>query len=266
MDAGAPLPEAEMNIIDFDDRLNHNADFPARPGRTAGQLTTYGVSRNFVQRKAKFLQRKAMAITLLFTLVLTLMAPTQASAATRLLALGDSLTAGYMLPGDALFPVVLERKLRAAGYDVEVINAGVSGDTSSGGLERLDWAIGDGVDAAIVELGANDMLRGIQPATTEKSLDEILQRLSEKKIPVLIAGMLAAPGMGKEFETNFAGIYPRLAKKYDAILYPFFLDGVAGNASLNLSDGMHPTKAGVEIIVERILPSVIALLQRVPKK
>ncbi|MDF2118200.1 arylesterase [Roseiarcaceae bacterium H3SJ34-1] len=197
---------------------------------------------------------------------LTLGMPSQASAATRILALGDSLTAGHLLPGDALFPVVLERRLRDAGYDVEVINAGVSGDTSTGGLERLDWAIGDGVDAAIVELGANDMLRGIQPAATEKALDEILQRLGAKKIPVLLAGMLAAPGMGKDFETSFAGIYPKLARKYDAILYPFFLDGVAGNASLNLSDGMHPTRAGVEIIVERILPSAIALLQRVPKK
>jgi acyl-CoA thioesterase-1 len=258
MDTGAPLPEAEMNIINFDDRLNHSG-FPARPGRTAGQLTTYGVSRNFVQRKAA-------AITLLFTLVFMLMTPSQASASTRLLALGDSLTAGYLLPGDALFPVVLERKLRAAGYDVEVVNAGVSGDTSSGGLERLDWAIGDGVDAAIVELGANDMLRGIEPSKTEQALDEILQRLSAKGVPVLLAGMLAAPGMGKDFETSFAGIYPKLAKKYDAILYPFFLDGVAGNPALQLSDGMHPTRAGVEIIVERILPSVIALLQRVPKK
>jgi len=262
MDAGATLAEAEMNIIDFDDRLNHSG-FPARPGRTAGQLTTYGVSCDYVQRKAA-------AITLLFALVfmaaLTLGMPSRAEAATRLLALGDSLTAGYMLPGDALFPVVLERRLRAAGYDVEVINAGVSGDTSSGGLERLDWAIGDGVDAAIVELGANDMLRGIEPAKTEQALDEILRRLKAKGVPVLLAGMLAAPGMGKDFETKFAGIYPKLAKKYDAILYPFFLDGVAGNASLNLSDGMHPTKAGVEIIVERILPSVIALLQRVPKK
>ncbi|MDB5532799.1 MAG: lipolytic protein [Hyphomicrobiales bacterium] len=265
MDTGAPLPEAEMNIINFNDRLNHSG-FPARPGRTAGQLTTYGVSRNFVQRKAAAITRVFTLVFMLMVPVFMLTAPSQASAATRLLALGDSLTAGYMLPGDALFPVVLQRRLREAGHDVEVINAGVSGDTSSGGLERLDWAIGDGVDAAIVELGANDMLRGLQPAATEKTLDEIMQRLSAKGIPVLIAGMLAAPGMGKDFETSFNGIYPKLAKKYDAILYPFFLDGVAGNPALQLSDGMHPTKAGVEIIVERILPSVIALLQRVPKK
>ena len=192
--------------------------------------------------------------------------PSAASAATRLLALGDSLTAGYNLPGDASFPAVLERRLRAAGHDVEVINAGVSGDTSLGGLERLDWSVGDGVDAAIVELGANDMLRGIAPEQTRKALDGILQKLSAKGVPVLLAGMLAAPGMGKDFEAKFAGNYPALAKKYNAILYPFFLEGVAGDAALNLADGLHPTRAGVEIIVERILPSVIELLRRAAGK
>ncbi|WP_244544485.1 MULTISPECIES: arylesterase [unclassified Beijerinckia] len=190
----------------------------------------------------------------------------KAEAATRVLALGDSLTAGYNLPADAMFPVVLERRLRAAGHDVEVVNAGVSGDTAQGGLERLDWALADKVDAVIVELGANDMLRGIDPALTEKSLDEILSKLSERKIPVLLAGMLAAPGLGKDYGTQFSAIYPRLAQKYGALLYPFFLDGIVGDNTLNQPDGMHPTRAGVEIIVERIMPKVTELLERAKSK
>ncbi|MDH7798060.1 acyl-CoA thioesterase-1 [Beijerinckia sp. GAS462] len=222
---------------------------------------SYGVSRNFVQHMAKPLACLLMALTF------CVMAGTvKAEAATRVLALGDSLTAGYNLPADAMFPVVLERRLRAAGHDVEVVNAGVSGDTAQGGLERLDWALADKVDAVIVELGANDMLRGIDPALTEKSLDEILSKLSERKIPVLLAGMLAAPGLGKDYGTQFSAIYPRLAQKYGALLYPFFLDGIVGDNTLNQPDGMHPTRAGVEIIVERIMPKVTELLERAKSK
>jgi acyl-CoA thioesterase-1 len=226
-----------------------------------GQSQSYGVSRNFVQQMAK--RVSSHAAWLLVALTICVMSTTvKAEAATRILALGDSLTAGFNLPANAMFPVVLERRLRAAGHDVEVVNAGVSGDTAQGGLERLDWALGDKVDAVIVELGANDMLRGIDPALTEKSLDEILRKLSERKIPVLLAGMLPAPGLGKEYGGQFAAIYPRLASKYNAVLYPFFLDGVAGDTALNQADGMHPTRAGVEVIVERMLPKVVELLER----
>lgn len=219
------------------------------------------MSRNFVQRVARLATGFLMALTFF---VMTNMV--KAEAATRILALGDSLTAGFNLPSDAMFPVVLERRLRAAGHNVEVVNAGVSGDTAQGGLERLDWALGDRIDVAIIELGANDMLRGIDPALTEKSLDEILRKLGERKIPVLIAGMLAAPGLGKAYGAQFDAIYPRLAQKHGAILYPFFLDGIAGNSALNQADGMHPTRAGVDVIVERIMPKVTELLERAKTK
>jgi acyl-CoA thioesterase-1 len=180
----------------------------------------------------------------------------------RLVVLGDSLSAGYQLPADAAFPSVLERALKAKGLDVRVVNAAVSGDTASAGLERFDWALGDGADAVIVGLGANDMLRGIDPAVTEKALSAILSRLNQRNIPVLLAGMYAAPGMGAAYEQRFNGVFPQLAKRHDAILYPFLLEGVAQVARLNLNDGMHPNRQGVEEIVRRILPSVEKLLQR----
>jgi len=181
----------------------------------------------------------------------------------RIMALGDSLTAGYGLAGDRSFTAVLQKSLKAAGYEnVIVENAGVSGDTATGGLARLDWALGDGINAAIVELGANDMLRGVDPAETEKALDQILAKLGQKKIPVLLAGMVAAPGMGKEYESRFNSIYPRLAEKHGAILYAFFLDGVANEKKYLLNDGMHPNNDGVEEIVRRILPKVRELIAR----
>ncbi len=181
---------------------------------------------------------------------------------TRIVTLGDSLSAGYLLPQKNAFPTVLERVLREKGHKVEVSNAGVSGDTASGGLERLDWAVGDGADLVIVELGANDMLRGVDPAITRKALATILTRLKEKKIPVLLAGMVAAPGMGRDYEMKFNAIYEDLQREFNVALYPFFLDGVAGNAALLLSDGMHPNPQGVEAIVRGILPSVEALLPK----
>jgi acyl-CoA thioesterase-1 len=181
----------------------------------------------------------------------------------RIMALGDSLTAGYGLAADRSFTAVLQKSLKAAGYEnVIVENAGVSGDTATGGLARLDWALGDGINAAIVELGANDMLRGVDPAETEKALDQILAKLGQKKIPVLLAGMVAAPGMGKEYESRFNSIYPRLAEKHGAILYAFFLDGVANEKKYLLNDGMHPNNDGVEEIVRRILPKVRELIAR----
>lgn len=174
----------------------------------------------------------------------------------RLLCLGDSLTAGYLLPAGQGFAPVLERALRARGLDVEAIDAGVSGDTAQGGLDRLDWALGEGADAAIVELGANDMFRGADPAAVERALDAILTRLKEKGVRPILAGMRASPGMGEAYAKRFDAIYPTLAAKHDAPLYPFFLEGVATDPKLNLSDGIHPNKAGVEKMVAGILPLV----------
>jgi acyl-CoA thioesterase I len=174
----------------------------------------------------------------------------------KLVALGDSLTAGYGLPGEAAFPAVLERALRAKGYAVSIANAGVSGDTTSGGLARLDWSIPDGTDGVILELGANDMLRGIDPNIPRQALDEILARLRERGIPVLLTGMYASRNLGPDYVARFEAIFPDLAKKHGVPLYPFFLDGVAGVRELTLPDGLHPTAKGVQVVVERILPTV----------
>ena len=182
--------------------------------------------------------------------------------ALRLVALGDSLTAGYGLPQSAAFPTVLEAALKARGHQVTISNAGVSGDTSSGGLERLDWSVPDGTDGVILELGANDMLRGVDPAVTAKALDAIVSRLKARGIPVLLAGMYASRNLGPDYVQRFDAIYPDIAGRYGLVLYPFFLDGVAGEAKLALPDGLHPTAEGVRKVVERILPSVEAFLVR----
>lgn len=181
-------------------------------------------------------------------------------AETRILALGDSLTAGYGLPAEASFPTQLEKALKAQGYDVRVINAGVSGDTSAGGLARLDWALADEPHVAIVELGANDGLRGLAPAEMEKNLDAILTRLKARNVRVLLTGMLAPPNYGRAYAEDYAKVFPRLAKRHGVTLYPFFLDGVASQSKLNQSDGMHPTEAGVRVVVEKILPTVKTML------
>lgn len=174
----------------------------------------------------------------------------------RIVGFGDSLMAGYNLDPGQGFPEKLEAALRARGHDVVISNAGVSGDTTSGGLSRLDWSIPDGTQLVILELGANDMLRGIDPALVEQNLDKMLARLKERNIPVLLAGMVAAPNLGHAYGEQFGTIYPKLAQKYGATLYPFFLDGVAGDSSLLLEDGMHPNPQGVERMVERALPTV----------
>ena len=169
---------------------------------------------------------------------------------------GDSLMAGFSLgPGEG-FTDKLQAALRAKGLDVSVANAGVSGDTSSGGLARLDWSVPDGTNLVILELGANDMLRGVSPDIPEKNLDEMLAKLKQRKIAVLLAGMRAAPNLGADYQNAFDTIYPKLAAKYDVPLYPFFLDGVAGKAALQLEDGLHPNARGVDQMVERILPTV----------
>jgi acyl-CoA thioesterase I len=187
----------------------------------------------------------------------------QSARTIRIVALGDSLSAGYGLPQSAAFPTVLERELKKKGLTVAVENAGVSGDTATGGRDRLDWSVGDGTDLVIVELGANDALRGLDPKVTEAALDDILTRLKARKINVLLAGMRSPPNNGPDYVRAFDGIYRRLADKHGVPLYPFFLDGVAGDPKLNLPDGIHPTAAGIEEIVRRMLPLVEAEVRRI---
>lgn len=176
----------------------------------------------------------------------------------KILVVGDSLSAGYGVgPGES-FPVQLEAALRKQNKDVDVINAGVSGDTSSGGLARLEWVIDSALpDLVVLELGANDALRGIDPALTRQNMDQMLKILKKRNIPVLLAGMLAPPNLGEIYGKKFNSLYPDLAKKYGSFFYPFFLDGVAGVTKLNQADGMHPTKTGVAVIVSRIMPQVL---------
>lgn len=180
----------------------------------------------------------------------------------RILALGDSLTAGYQLPPEAAFPVQLEAALKARGHDVIVINAGVSGDTTAAGLARLDWSLGEGADAVIVELGANDALRGLPTASARANLDKIVASLSDWGIPVLLAGIAAPRNMGDEYVAEFERMYAEIAAEYDAILYPNFLEGIPISAETVLPDGIHPTQKGVGIIVEGILPKVEELIER----
>jgi acyl-CoA thioesterase-1 len=177
-------------------------------------------------------------------------------------AFGDSLTAGYGLPAKEAFPAQLQRALAAKGVIVDIVNAGVSGDTTTGGLARLDWSVPDGTEAVILELGANDMLRGFDPGVPRKALDTMLRRLAARKIPVLLCGMVAPPNLGPEYARAFNAIYPELAAHYGAILYPFFLTGVAADLKLTQPDGLHPTAAGVAVIVDRILPQVEQLIAR----
>jgi acyl-CoA thioesterase-1 len=183
--------------------------------------------------------------------------------AVRIVALGDSLTTGLGLPANAAFPVRLQAALKAKGVAAEISDAGVSGDTAANGLARLEWAVPDTADGVIVALGANDMLRGIDPAATRAALDAILRRLGERRIPVLLAGMRAAPNLGAEFVQRFEAIYPELAKQHGVLLYPFLLDGVAANAKLNQRDGIHPTAGGVDRMVAGILPAVEDLVARI---
>jgi acyl-CoA thioesterase-1 len=184
----------------------------------------------------------------------------------KLVVLGDSLTAGYGLPQEAAFPAALERALRARGAEVEVVNAGVSGDTASAGVQRLDWSIPDDADGVIVALGANDMLRGLDPAVTRRALETIVERLQQRGMPVMLAGMYASRNLGPDYTQRFDSLYRDIAGKHGLVLYPFFLEGVAGERGLNLPDGLHPTAAGVERIVAGILPSVETFLARVAEK
>jgi acyl-CoA thioesterase I len=197
------------------------------------------------------------------SLVVATMPPAHAQTPVRVVALGDSLTAGLGLPVNDGFVLRLQAALAAKGIAAEIANAGVSGDTASGGLARLDWSVPNATDAVIVELGANDMLRGLRPQVTRDALDALLRRLSERHIAILLCGMRAAPNLGADYVKSFEAIYPELAAKYDILFYPFFLDGVAGKSDLLQSDGLHPNSAGVEVIVARILPKVQELIAHV---
>jgi acyl-CoA thioesterase-1 len=192
-------------------------------------------------------------------------APNGAGAADRpvkVVVLGDSLSAGYGLSADSAFPARLAQALTAKGVAVQITNAGVSGDTASGGLGRLDWSVPDGTEAVIVELGANDALRGLDPKLTKAALDNILSKLGNRHIVVLLAGMQAPRNMGPDYVRAFDAIYPALASTHPVVFYPFFLDGVATDPKLNQGDGMHPNAAGVDAIVARILPQVEELIAR----
>jgi acyl-CoA thioesterase-1 len=193
----------------------------------------------------------------------TVFAQAQAAAEAKpvkMVVLGDSLSAGLGLSASAAFPVRLQNALKTNGIAVDIINAGVSGDTSSGGRDRLDWSVPEGTEAVILELGANDALRGIDPAVTRAALTDILSRLKARKIAVLLCGMYAPPNYGSDYSARFNAIYPELAKSFGVSLYPFFLEGVATDARLNQADGLHPTAAGVDVIVKNILPTVQAFV------
>lgn len=230
---------------------------------------SYGKSGVRVEGLTQMLSAAIVAAMVLIALPASLRAQAPSGAGPgsqapiKLAVLGDSLTAGYGLPLEAAFPARLEKALRAKGLKVDVLNAGVSGDTTTGGRDRLDWSIPDGTDAVIVELGANDALRGVDPAVTRAALEEIIKRLQARKMSVMLAGMYAPPNYGSDYAAKFDPIYPDLAKSYGIPLYPFFLDGVAADKKLNQADGMHPTADGVDAIVQRIVPAVETFLTNV---
>jgi len=214
-------------------------------------------------------ERRGGMFAHMLVLALALMAAGAASAQTpagampkpiKMVVLGDSLSAGFGLPASAAFPVRLQKALEAKGIAVDMINAGVSGDTTSGGRDRLDWSVPEGTEAVILELGANDALRGLDPKVARSALSDILTRLKARKIAVLLCGMVAPPNYGADYAARFNAIYPELAKSFGVPLYPFFLEGVAADAKLNQPDGLHPTAQGVDAIVKNILPSVEAFL------
>jgi acyl-CoA thioesterase-1 len=185
-----------------------------------------------------------------------------ANAACRIAVLGDSLTTAHGLALEDGFPAQLQDRLRAAGHDCAVLDAGVGGDTSAGGLARLEWMLADAPTHVIVELGGNDALRALPAEQMAANLDAIVRRLQAEGVAVLLAGMRAPPNLGRTYGDAFEAVFPRLAERHGVALYPFFLDGVAGKAELNQPDGIHPTAAGIEIIVERILPTVTDWLER----
>jgi acyl-CoA thioesterase-1 len=219
-----------------------------------------GTSRSYGKPARRVQSRRAVLAGALAALV----APARAAdRPIRIVVLGDSLSAGFGLGAQDALPAKLEKALKAKGYAVEIANAGVSGDTAANGLARLDWSVPDGTDAVIVELGGNDALRGADPKATRASLDAIIRRLKERHIAVLLAGMLAPRNLGADYAKAFDPIYPELAAQYGLILYPFIADGVLGESAMTQADGMHPTAAGVDVMVARMLPKVEELIVRV---
>lgn len=208
---------------------------------------------------------KALGIALCAALTFFLSADTSMARSLNIVAFGDSLTAGYQLPPDEAFPARLEALSRQKGLDVTITNAGVSGDTTADGLARLDWSIPDGTDGVILALGANDALRGLSPDESRKNLEAMLTRLRERNIPVVLAGILAPPNMGKDYETRFNPIYAELAKSHGAPLYPFFLDGVVLDGKLKLDDGMHPNGEGTKLMAEKFFPVFETFLKGLPQ-
>jgi acyl-CoA thioesterase I len=220
------------------------------------QPRSYGRNPARVQRLA------ALALLTLSWVLMPSVVVTAADRPVNIVVLGDSLAAGLGLTVGDAFPAKLARALKAKGVAVTVVNAGASGDTASGGLGRLDWSVPPGTDAVILELGANDALRGLDPALTKTALDAILRKLSSRHIAVLLTGMRAPPNLGPDYGRDFDAIYPALASTHPVVFYPFFLDGVVGDPKLNQGDGMHPNAAGVDAIVARILPRVEELVTR----
>lgn len=244
MHAGGPAPQADVNLVERDRIMRHQQPFPSIRG-------PYGsASRRF-----------HIALVALFAAAWLALPQTAQARPYAVVAFGDSLSAGYRLSGEAAFSAQLERALRADGVEASVTNAGVSGDTSAMGLERADWSVPDGTDLVIVELGANDMLRGVDPAETRKALDAIVSGFQTRGIKVLLTGMLAAPNLGADYAGRFNAIFPELARDRKVPLYPFFLAGVVGRPELHLDDGMHPNREGVAAIVKGILPAVEAALK-----
>ncbi|HUL88884.1 MAG TPA: arylesterase [Pseudolabrys sp.] len=220
------------------------------------QPRSYGRNPAWVQRLA------AWALAAVICVLLAVGSVSAAERPVKIVVLGDSLSAGFGLPLDAAFPARLAAALKAKGIAATIANAGVSGDTASGGLNRLDWSVPEGTDAVILELGANDALRGLDPDLTKTALNTILGKLKDRHIVVLLAGMQAPRNMGPDYARDFDAIYPTLASTHPVVFYPFFLDGVAADPKLNQGDGLHPNAAGVEAIVARILPRVEELIAR----
>jgi acyl-CoA thioesterase-1 len=232
--------------------------FRTRLGSGGARSRSYGKAAGAVQFTA--------AILFIALAIFGTMTKVSAEPPIKIVAFGDSLTAGFGLPVDAAFPPKLQRALRDKGIEVELVNAGVSGDTASGGLARLDWSLPEGTDAVILELGANDALRGLDPKVTQAALDTILRRLKERRIEVLLAGMQAPRNFGPDYAAAFDAVFPQLASAHNVLFYPFFLEGVAADAKLNQPDGLHPTAAGVDAIVAAIMPKVEELVTRVRAK
>ena len=244
--------------------------FQALRGKAGDPVRSYGGEDAGCQRRSDKAPRRSGAASVITAAILvaaTAFVPAPVAAkALQLVAFGDSLMAGYKLPAGADFPSRLEEALRKDGYDVAISNASVSGDTTSGGLDRLDWSIQDGTDGVLLELGANDMLRGQDPALTRNNLDTMITRLADRHIAVYLLGMRADPTLGADFMGRFNAIYSDLAKAHGLPIYPFFLDGVVGQSRLQLSDGMHPNPDGVSLMVARVLPGVETWLRAIQQK